>query len=127
MVEVVTGKRVLVSVTLGADVVLLARRRPCTLASKDSLILTLVLLWVATVLLIGVQGVSDLRVVGGPAFEEVCSGLKGCTLTGGLRRTVLTVTFRGSSMGFVVGFTAFLLDVDLDPKGTGGTYLESNS
>ena len=80
----------------------------------------------ATVLLIGVQGVSDLRVVGGPAFEEVCSGLKGCTLTGGLRRTVLTVTFLGSSMGFVVGFTAFLLDVDLDPKGTGGTYSEIN-
>ena len=77
----------------------------------------------ATVLLIGVHGVSDLRVVGGgPAFEGLCSGLKGCTLTGGLRRTVLTVTFRGSSMGFVVGFTAFLLDVDLDPKGTGGTY-----
>ena len=98
-----------------------------------------------TVLLIGVHGVSDLRVVAPaappppkpePDFESfpVSEPVRVDWIRiGGLLSTVRTVTFLGSSTGLLVGFTAgnpgdlprLLFVVEREPNGIGGT-VETN-
>ena len=96
--------------------------------------------------MIGVHGVSDLRVVAPappkpePDFESFPDSdppvLVDWIRIGGLLSTVRTVTFLGSSAGLLVGFTAeinpaagdfprLLFVVEREPNGIGGT-VETN-
>ena len=96
-------------------------------------------------LLIGVHGVSDLRVVAPPppkpepdfeSFPDSDPVRVDWIRIGGLLSTVRTVTFLGSSAGLLVGFTAginpaagdfprLLFVVEREPNGIGGT-VETN-
>ena len=92
-----------------------------------------------TVLLIGVHGVSDLRVVAPPPPKPEPDSdpvRVDWIRIGGLLSTVRTVTFLGSSAGLLVGFTAginpaagdfprLLFVVEREPNGIGGT-VETN-